>query len=82
MDFISLNVSKDINILSNEEINAKVKLIEEYANGGMEIINSYLGKSYYEVDKLIEFVKEFDEEYNQINKKSVEDLLTGLSFDI
>lgn len=81
LDFISVNATKDINILSNDQDEIKCKLLEEYANGGMEILDKYLADDYLNIDKLIRFVKEIDAELSETIKPNIEDILIGLALD-
>lgn len=61
MDFlnvIAVLTTKDIKILLEENKDEKYKMLEEYAEGGMQIlVDSIFNETYTDADKIISYVK-------------------------
>lgn len=61
MDFlnvIAVLTTKDIKILLDENKDEKYKMLEEYAEGGMQIlVDSIFSETYTDADKIINYVK-------------------------
>lgn len=70
MDIIALNKKNDTGILLNEEqaVEEKYRMIEDYANGGMDILVTSFCKPVFSFERLKEFVESFEKK-NSINKK-------------
>lgn len=77
MDFIVLYLTKDINILkkSTESEDKIHTMVEEYANGGIHILNDLLKTDYYNLDNLIAVIKEFESKEKKLAKIDIADLL-------
>ncbi|WP_055070048.1 DNA phosphorothioation-associated protein 4 [Clostridium massiliamazoniense] len=81
MNFIAIDRTKDLSILKDEEdsIEQKAILIEEYANGGMEILKKYLGEDYLSLDNLIEAITNLDRDLEELKpKKDIADILNSI----
>lgn len=81
MNFIAIDKTKDLNILKDEvdSVEEKAKLIEEYANGGMEILKKYLGEDYLSLDNLIEVLITLDRDLDEVKpKKDIADILNSI----
>ena len=70
MDIIALDKKKDTSILINEEqaVDEKYRIMEEYANGGMEILVNSFCKPIPSIEKLKEFVESYENNFS-VNKK-------------
>lgn len=77
MDFlniIAVLTTKDIKILLDESKEEKYKMLEEYAEGGMEIlVNSVFAGQYTDADKILDYVKTFAPKISG-EKKDLSDL--------
>lgn len=62
MDLISLNSTKDINILKETSDSESLlhDIVERYANGGIKILSEMLKCDYESIDNLITVVKEYE----------------------
>lgn len=80
MDFIALYFNKDINILNkSEESEAFIhNLVEEYANGGIFVLDELINSEYDDLDNLIAGVKEYEKLDNEPKKIDFADLLFAI----
>lgn len=81
MDFlnvISVLTTKDIKILLDENKEEKYKILEEYAEGGMEIfVNAVFTGQYTDADKILDYIRGFAPAINA-EKKDLSDLFGAL----
>ncbi len=75
MDLIALSVTDDIDILTKEQEDKKYNVIEEYANGGMEILVNNITKPVPSLDNFKKFISTFSEGDNNIKKVDISDLI-------
>lgn len=81
MDFlnvIAVLTTKDIKILLDENKDEKYKMLEEYAEGGMQIlVDSIFHETYTDADKIIDYVKAQAPAISG-EKKDLSDLFGGI----
>lgn len=81
MDFlnvIAVLTTKDIKILLEENKEEKYKMLEEYAEGGMQIlVDSVFNETYTDADKIIDYVKTFAPVISG-EKQDISDLFDGI----
>ena len=80
MDIIALNEKNDITILLDDHEAEKVKIIEEYINGGMETIVEEICMPVPTMDKLVNFVVSYQQEKK--HKKGIDELLNEVAKDV
>lgn len=80
IDSIALDETNDITILLEENTDKKLEIIEEYANGGMEVLYESLLKPIPSFNKLEKFVLDYRKD--NIPKREIEDLLEDAFKDI
>lgn len=69
LDVIAVLSTKDIKILMNENKEEKYKLLEEYAEGGMNIlVKEIFTGQYTNIEKIIEYVNKFAPSIGGIKK--------------
>ncbi len=80
MDVVALYDNNQLDILLNDEehFNNKLKLIEQYANGGMEIIVQNMCDPIPTYESLKKFVNTFNKDINGTRKEDISDILNGL----
>lgn len=78
MDIIALNKMNDTDILINDEqnIEAKYRMIEEYANGGMEILINSFCKPIPTLEKLKEFVQSYENNSEVSKRIDISEMIT------
>lgn len=76
MDIIALSENYDLSILTKDREDEKYQLIEEYANGGMEIlVNNYFNNRVPSIEDLKKFVNNFKENEEITIKVDISDIL-------
>lgn len=79
MDIVALYTyinDEDISILRSDKQDEKYKLIEEYANAGMEVIVNKVCKNGYRLEDLVKFARSFNIDIDE--GQSVIDILFGI----
>ena len=79
MDIIALyeNIrEQDLSLLRSDREDDKYKLIEEYANAGMEVIVNKVCKNGYRLEDLVKFARSFNIDIDE--GQSVIDILFGI----
>lgn len=76
MDLMTLHLTKDIKSLNrkDEMLRDQHNLIEEYANGGIRIIDEGINGDHFNLDALITFVKGFEKDKIKPKKVDLADL--------
>lgn len=78
MDIVALYTyiqDEDISILRNDRQDDKYKLVEEYANAGMEVIVNKVCKNGYKLEDLVKFAQSFNTQIDE--EPSAIDILFG-----
>lgn len=79
MDIVALYTyinDEEISILRNDKQDEKYKLIEEYANAGMEVIVNKVCKNGYKLEDLVKFAQSFNVDIDA--KQDAIDILFGI----
>ena len=79
MDIVALYTyinDEDISILRSDKQDEKYKLIEEYANAGMEVIVNKVCKNGYRLEDLVKFARSFNIDIDE--GQSAIDILFGI----
>lgn len=78
MDIVALYTfihDEDLSILRSDRQDDKYKLVEEYANAGMEVIVNKVCKNGYKLEDLVKFAQSFSVDIDE--KQSAIDILFG-----
>lgn len=70
MDIIGIYHTKDIDILTNENIGEKIQIFEEYANAGMKFIYENTNNDRYR-ETILNIVEKYRPETNKIAEESL-----------
>jgi dnd system-associated protein 4 len=81
MDIIALDKTRDLSMLLRENEEEKYKIIEEYANGGMEYLVEGFCKPVPSHDNLLKFVLSYKKD-ETTQKKDILDILNAVSSEI
>lgn len=83
MDIIALSENMDLSILTKEREEEKYILIEEYANGGMEIlVSNYFNNPLPNIEDLKKIIITFQDKDDLVIKKDISSLLDAALNDL
>lgn len=79
MDVIALMEKKDLSLLINEEdqIEEKMRMLEEYANGGIELLEKQLFQPLPSYDGLLKYVESYAPEHNGEEQVDINIMIEG-----
>ena len=79
MDIIALMEKKDLSLLINEEeqFEEKMRMLEEYANGGIDLLEKMLFKPLPSYDGLLKFIESYAPENNDAEQVDINSMIEG-----
>lgn len=79
MDIIALMEKRDLSLLINEEdqFEEKMRMLEEYANGGIELLEKLLFKPMPSYDGLLKFIESYAPENNDEEQVDINSMIEG-----